>query len=321
MITVVHLDGLSGINYHRLIVPLIRLKETHGVELMFIEQLTQLKDIDLDKVDNLLVSRKLSVTNHKEFRKMLTEHGVRLILDNDDYWKLNHDNPAWQLYEVYYGPDIRKTVKIADVIWTPSHYLAKQMSHLNPLCDIQFVNNAIDPIEKQWADQKKKSSKDLRFGYLGAAAHVNDVKLMGYKFTGKNLVCVKDLGYEEILDPNETVAPKGIFEYGSYYKQIDVSLAPLSKNRFNRCKSDLKVTEAAMTKTAIIASDVENYNGSIIHGETGLLCSSTEEWKEAIESMTKEKAKKLGSNLYDSLVSDPEHNLDSINEIRLKYLL
>jgi len=321
MITVVHLDGLSGINYHRLIVPLLRLKETHGVQLMFIEQLTQLKDIDLDKVDNLLVSRKLSVTNHKEFRKMLDEHGVRLILDNDDYWKLNHDNPAWQLYEVYYGPDIKKTIKIADVIWTPSHYLAKQMAHINPLCDIQFVNNAIDPIEKQWANQKKTSGKELRFGYLGASAHTNDIKLMGYKFTGKNLVCIKDLGYEELLDPNQTVKPKGIFEYGSYYKRIDVSLAPLAINRFNRCKSDLKVTEAAMTKTAIIASDVENYNQSIIHGETGLLCSTTSEWKDAIESMTKAEAKRLGNNLYESIRNCPNHNLDLVNLIRAKYLL
>ena len=321
MITVVHLDGLSGINYHRLIVPLLRLKETHGVQLMFIEQLTQLKDIDLDKVDNLLVSRKLSVTNHKEFRKMLDEHGVRLILDNDDYWKLNKDNPAWQLYEVYFGPDIKKTIRIADVIWTPSRYLARQMGHINPLADIRFVNNAIDPIEKQWANQRKTSGKELRFGYLGASAHTNDIKLMNYKFTGKNLVCIKDLGYEEILDPNQTLKPKGIFEYGSYYKRIDVSLAPLAMNKFNRCKSDLKVTEAAMTKTAIIASNVENYNGSIIHGETGLLCSTKDEWISAIESMTKPLAKKFGINLYESLKDDPNHNLDIINETRLKYLL
>jgi len=321
MITVVHLDGLSGINYHRLIVPLLRLKETHGVQLMFIEQLTQLKDIDLDKVDNLLVSRKLSVTDHKQFRKMLDEHGVRLILDNDDYWKLNKDNPAWQLYEVYYGPDIKKTIRIADVIWTPSRYLARQMSHVNPLADIQFVNNAIDPLEKQWANQRKTSGKELRFGYLGASAHTNDIKLMNYKFTGKNLACIKELGYEEILDPNQTLKPKGIFEYGSYYKRIDVSLAPLAMNRFNRCKSDLKVTEAAMTKTAIIASNVENYNGSIIHGETGLLCSTSDDWAVAIESMTKPLAKKLGINLYESLKDDPNHNLDIINETRLKYLL
>jgi glycosyltransferase involved in cell wall biosynthesis len=183
------------------------------------------------------------------------------------------------------------------------------------------VNNAIDPDEKQWANQRKTSGSDLRFGYLGASAHTHDIKLMDYKFTGKNLCCIKDLGYEDILDPNQTLKPKGIFEYGSYYKRIDVSLAPLTMNRFNRCKSDLKVTEAAMTKTAIIASNVENYSGSIIHGETGLLCSTKEEWKEAIESMTKDRAKTLGKNLYESLKDDPEHNLDSINEIRLKYLL
>jgi glycosyltransferase involved in cell wall biosynthesis len=320
MITVVHLDGLSGINYHRLIVPLLRLREQGLDGLCFIQSLTELKDMDLDKVDNLLISRKLSVTNHKEFKKMLVEHNVRLILDNDDYWKLNRDNPAWGLYEVYYGPDIKKTIRIADVIWTPSKYLARQMGHLNPLADIQFVNNAVNPDEKQWNNQRKTSGKELRFGYLGAAAHINDLKLMGYKFTGKNLTCIKDLGYEEILDPNQTLKPKGIFEYGSYYKRIDVSLAPLSKNKFNRCKSDLKVTEAAMTKTAIIASDIDNYNGSIIHGETGLLCATTDQWKEAIESMTKERAKQLGRNLYDSLVDDPNHNLDTINQTRLNYL-
>lgn len=321
MITVVHLDGLSGINYHRLIVPLLRLRERGLIGLHFIESLTELKDRDLDKVDNLLISRKLSVTNHKEFRKMLDDHGVRLILDNDDYWKLNKDNPAWQLYEVYYGPDIKKTVRIADVIWTPNKYLARQMRHINPTADVQFVNNAIDLNEKQWANQRKTSGSDLRFGYLGAAAHTNDIKLIDYRFTGKNLCCIKDLGYEDILDPNQTLKPKGIFEYGSYYKRIDVSLAPLTMNRFNRCKSDLKVTEAAMTKTALIASNVESYSGSIIHGETGLLCSTKEEWKEAIESMTKDRAKTLGKNLYESLKDDPEHNLDSINEIRLKYLL
>jgi glycosyltransferase involved in cell wall biosynthesis len=194
------------------------------------------------------------------------------------------------------------------------------MGHLNPLADIQFVNNAVNPDEKQWNNQRKTSGKELRFGYLGAAAHINDLKLMSYKFTGKNLTCIKDLGYEEILDPNQTLKPKGIFEYGSYYKRIDVSLAPLSKNKFNRCKSDLKVTEAAMTKTAIIASDIDNYNGSIIHGETGLLCATTDQWKEAIESMTKERAKQLGRNLYDSLVDDPNHNLDTINQTRLNYL-
>ena len=37
--------------------------------------------------------------------------------------------------------------------------------------------------------------------------------------------------------------------------------------------------------------------------------------------MTKEKAKNMGLNLYESLKDDPNHNLDLINNIRLKYLL
>ena len=321
MITVVHLDGLGGVNYHRLIVPLLRLKETHDINLHFIDSLSELKDMDLDKISTIVVSRKLSVTNHDGFRKMLDNHGIKLILDNDDYWKLNADNPAKPLYEVYYGPDIKKTIRIADVIWTPNRYLARQMYHINPSADIQFINNAINPSEDQWAVQSKKTGKKLRFGYLGAAAHVNDIKLMGYKFSDRNLMCVQNLGYEDILKPNKTVSPKGVFEYGAYYRDINVSLAPLAKNKFNRCKSDLKVTEAAMTRTAIIASDVENYSWSIVNGETGILCSTKEQWREAIESMTSKKAKTLGMNLYESLKDDPNHNLDLINDVRAKYLL
>jgi glycosyltransferase involved in cell wall biosynthesis len=320
MITVVHLDGLGGINYHRLIVPLLRLQKQGLDGLHFIKSLTKLKEMNLDKVDNLLVSRKLSVTNHKEFKKMLNENGIKLILDNDDYWNLNQENPAYALYETYYGPDIKKTIKIADVIWSPNRYLARQMRHINPLAKIEFINNAIDETEEQWFKQKKKSGDVLSFGYIGASSHTEDIKEMGYRFDGKRLYCMDGMGYEEIISASDTFPPRNIFEYAKAYRKIDVSLAPLKKNKFNRCKSNLKITEAAFTKTAIIASNVENYSWSVINGETGILCSTDQEWKEAVESMTKERSKMLGENLYESLKDDPHHNLDKVNEIRLKYL-
>jgi len=321
MITVVHIDGLTGINYHRIVSPFSRLVEMGLEGVCFIKKLEELKSMDLDKVDNLVVSRKLSVTDHNAFKKMLSQHNIKLILDNDDYWDLNKDNPHWQIYEVYYGPDIEATIKIADIIWTPSKYLAKKMKELNPKAVVDFVNNGIRDDEAQWVNQKKKNNSKVSYGYLGAAAHTNDVKIIGYRFWNKNLFCIQDLGYKEILKANRTLKPKSIFHYGSYYKKIDVSLAPLEENIFNLCKSDLKVTEAAVTKTAIIASNIDIYNGSIVNGETGILCSNKEEWKDAIESMTKEKAKSMGLNLHESLKNDPNHNLDLINNIRLKYLL
>ena len=320
MITVVHIDGLSGINYHRLIVPLRRL-QAQGVNLHWIESLNELKDMNLDLVDNLIVSRKTSVTNHQKFSQLLKKHGVSLILDNDDYWTLNPENPAKFLYETYYGPDIKKTIRIADVIWTPSTYLGNLMAKENSKATIEFINNAIDTDEQQWAEQSKRRSSRLRFGYLGALGHINDIKTIGYDFSNVYTFGVEGMDYDDILKYDKVSPPRDIWNYGKMYRDIDVSLVPLAVNRFNWCKSDLKITEAAHTKTAVIATNTRPYSTSIINGETGLLVSSREEWKEAIESMDKKLAKKLGANLYEALKDCPDHNLDLVNEKRLKYLV
>ena len=320
MITVVHLDGLSGVNYHRLIVPLRRL-QSQGVNLHWIESLTDLKDMNLDLVDNLIVSRKASVTNHKEFSRMLKKHGVRLILDNDDYWVLNPENPAKPLYETYYGPDIKKTVKIADVIWTPSTYLGKIMKDENPKAIIEFVNNGLDMEEEQWTNQRKNPSKEVRFGYLGAAAHIRDVQLIGYDFSKIYTFGVEGMGYDDILKYNKSSYARDIWNYGKLYKDVDVSLVPLVANKFNWSKSDLKITEAAATKTAVIASNTRPYNKHIENGVTGFLVRDHYEWAQAIEMMDKKLAKKLGNNLHEALKDSPDHNLDLINQNRIKYLV
>ena len=59
-------------------------------------------------------------------------------------------------------------------------------------------------------------------------------------------------------DPNEPYKRRGalpIQTYAYHYDDIDVLLAPLVKNEFNQYKSNLKVVEAAVKDTAIIASD------------------------------------------------------------------
>ena len=84
--TLIYLDGLNGINYHRLMTPFLRMKAENNLPLHFFENFNDLKDWDLSKVDNLVVSRRCSVSNHSEFKKFISKHNVKLILDNDDYW-------------------------------------------------------------------------------------------------------------------------------------------------------------------------------------------------------------------------------------------
>ena len=318
--TIIQLDTHWGGNYHRLIMPMLRLERTHGIKLHWIESLNELKDINLDLVDNLIVSRKLCVTDYKAFKETLVQHGVKLIFDNDDYWVLNEENPAKYMYDNVIADQVKWTAEIADVIWTPSKALAKEMKKLNKKAKYDFINNAIDPYDKQWANQTKHYSNKLKFGYTGLASHGNDIKLIGHKFKNKFMTCVEGEGFEPILNPKRTFKAKTVWEYANVYRSMDVSLAPLEDNLFNRCKSDLKVTEAAWSKTAIIASNVTPYKEIIKNGETGLLCSDKKEWIQAIESMTKADAKRLAENLYEDLKDSPNHNIDLVNEKRLKHL-
>lgn len=49
-------------------------------------------------------------------------------------------------------------------------------------------------------------------------------------------------------------------EFGLIYKDIDIVLVPLTNNKFNRCKSELKFIEAGFTNTAVLSSNVIPYN-------------------------------------------------------------
>lgn len=320
MITLIYLDGLSGINYHRLMTPFLRLKEEEGVEIHFFENFNDLKEYDLTKVNNLVGSRRFSVSDHKEFKKYLVDNDVKLILDNDDYWKLPKDNPAYQVYKDKTSHDIKNSIKIADEIWTPSSYLAELMKQINPDAVYRVIPNTIHQKEKQWSDWEKDNPVDwkVRFGYLGANGHQKDLDVMGMTFEDHELYCMALMDYPERLKAKYRMNPVDITQYAQLYKFFDVSLSPLKDSKFNRCKSELKVIEAGFTRTAIIASNVTPYKEVIKHGETGILCSTPKEWKEAVEGMTLNKAWTLGNNLYE--YCKEHYDLSTINKLRLEGL-
>jgi len=66
---------------------------------------------------------------------------------------------------------------------------------------------------------------------------------------------------------------------------IDINLAPLTPNLFNACKSENKWVEAALVKVPTIASDIGAFSHMIENGVTGILCSSEDEWYEALSNM------------------------------------
>lgn len=316
MMLLIYVDGLHGINYHRLITPLRRLED--DIQMYWIDSLNKLSELDLNKVDYLIVSRKISVADYGIFRKILDKYNIKLVLDNDDYWELEKHNQANELYFRYLAHDIKNTIKIADIIWSPSHVLIKEMKRINPRAEYHYIPNSINPDDPQWQVGKLHTDK-VRFGYLGAMGHSKDIDLIGYDFSNKEMYSVTVEDYPDRFGANYVISPEDSFSYGKLYKYFDVSLVPLGTSKFNQCKSDLKISEAGFTRTAVIASKVTPYKQVVEDGVTGILVSDKLEWKEAIEGMTLEKATRLANNLYDFCVE--EYHVDKVNEIRLDSLL
>lgn len=96
-------------------------------------------------------------------------------------------------------------------------------------------------------------------------------------------------------------------EFGKIYEDIDVLLVPLTNNKFNRCKSELKFIEAGFTNTAVISSKVIPYSNFGVNEEDCLFVKepTPQAWAKAVKKILREK--------------DLLKKIKDINCIRVKY--
>ncbi len=87
-------------------------------------------------------------------------------------------------------------------------------------------------------------------------------------------------------------------EFLKLKSKIDINLLPLEDSEFNRGKSEIKFTEAALLGIMTVASNVGDLPEIIKHGETGFLAKSVDDWYEIISNIVekKEKIGEIGQN-------------------------
>lgn len=75
----------------------------------------------------------------------------------------------------------------------------------------------------------------------------------------------------------------------------DISIAPLVDNKFNRCRSAIKLYEASVSKkpAATIAQNTGAYSDEIIDGQTGMLFSTPAEFTEKLSELIESRSKRV----------------------------
>lgn len=133
-------------------------------------------------------------------------------------------------------------------------------------------------------------------------------------------------------EPYRRMWTRDINKYATHYANVDVLIAPLKENEFNKAKSELKEIECGFTHTAFIGQNFGAYTinlipmiekgGKINEEGTALLVDTAKnhkQWAKYINKLAddREMLKKLQDNLYN-FVKD-RYSLDTICKQRVEF--
>jgi hypothetical protein len=104
------------------------------------------------------------------------KHGVKLVMDLDDYWMVTRDHPAYHsLKNSNIDEHIKYNLGLVDYVTTTTSIYAKEISRYNK--NVIVVPNAVDPSEKQFQPNPEPTDKKMRVGWLGGSSHLADLEL------------------------------------------------------------------------------------------------------------------------------------------------
>lgn len=286
-----------GTAYWRLAVPLVELA-SRGHDCMVADLAPDCVTRDAE-ADVFVASRTAMPGPSQTFRQLCREGRMLMVYDlDDDFWSVEPHNRA--AFELFSRPDIQSNIEtnlsMADLVTVSTETLAEVVS-AHTSAPVRVLPNRMP----RWATELLMPDAyggPVRYGHTGGASHLRDfgeiAKTLRAFFQHR-------AGSAEFVavgqDSTARVASiRGRTRYVPWQLDVrdylhavstslDVGLAPLRDTVFNRSKTGLKAMEYGALGLPVIASNVEPYTSYVRHGETGFLCASPREWREALDAL------------------------------------
>lgn len=226
---------------------------------------------------------------------------IPVIMDTDDnvHFVKPH-NPGYAGY--YPGSEAGYWNKYAmnkvfSAITVTTNDLKEFYSKYNP--KIYILPNSLDM--KEWDKHPKIKNKDgfRRIGFICSGAHSDGVALikkpileiMKKYIDVKFLIPKAFMGHfmDFPMGVKERIEPIGWIKLQEWQKKfkelgLDIGLAPLTDNMFNRSKSNLRWLEYSAAQIPSIVSPVSPYL-CVEDGKTGLVAKERDDWYKAIDKL------------------------------------
>lgn len=274
-----------GCGHYRMITPLQAMKREGLVSGMLATEALSISELARLDPDVVILQRQLADSNVEDMRRMRRYARKFMVFELDDYLPTL---PMKSAYRESMPQDIlksmRKALKQVDRFVVSTNCLAQALEGLHS--DIRVVENRLPLDWWQGLASLRQQGLKPRVGWAGGMGHTGDLELVAD--------VVRDLSDEvewvffgmcpDKLRPFVAEVHAGI-EITHYPKKLasmnlDLAIAPLEDNLFNRCKSNLRILEYGVCGFPVVCSDVRPYRE---HGlPVTLVRNRYKDWVDAI---------------------------------------
>lgn len=266
-----HNANAFGGGQYRILQPASLLRQ-HGYALVQAHhQLLDSAILDILAPDALVVQFQQTdeqIEAMRRYRKALPN--TFFVYEIDDlFWQV----PDASVHKSAVAPDakerIRTAAQICDAITVTTEPLAREMRRLTGMKDVRVVPNEIPMqfVNAALAGRREAAptSTKPRVGWAGGIGHTGDLAVITevMKILGDEVHWVFMGLVPPGVDPATVEFHQGVsfenYAAGLGALKLDIALAPLEDNAFNRCKSDLRILEYGAAGFPVIASDIVTY--------------------------------------------------------------
>lgn len=295
----------SAAGYYRFLLPLLELRDQYLCDTIIRNELTteKQKEDSISWADVISIGRSAD-QGVIDITIELRNYGIKLVVDQDDYPEAVEDtdkadlmhNWSWEVMELN-----QKLIMSADLLTVTTDFLKQQYGALRGRKPTVVLPNQIDALNPRWNFKKVDNGDNVVIGWMAGAVHISESDFAGEVIRRVMDQCphviFKAVGFlddwmQELPRSRVQIRPEPGRPVGSYPElmdNIDIGIAPLDHNDFNRGKSDLKFLEYTMAGVLPVVQKFDPY--LLLPKSICIHCDTIGEWVDTLVALANNKKK------------------------------